>query len=380
MKHLSIILITLIGILCLVQAGAALTTEGQIQVTPPQVNSLKPGDVISEVSGVVRLPQSGEQTFDPDDTVEFFTQLDGAKWSISIVVGGIENPPRTYAGKHATIGGYDLAYPANDYSSVKLKFSMTDGTVPASFTSGNIILTRVLELDQDNNQVGAAVHVNGTVISTEALQANASAVLDDITALKAEIDAKSAAGVDVTLALQKYEAAKLALQNAKTYLSTEPENVQPLINTATANIQEGNIALDQAWAGMTIQQADTMINSVNGLITEFKVNRSLKESDTRLVPIINKYDLAARTLSSAKNLYEQKSYAAVRSDTSQSLAYATEAWNLSLDLKTELDKGFSLPGLPNLGALLPFLLVAAVILIIVGVIVYRRKMHWDELG
>jgi hypothetical protein len=131
---------------------------------------------------------------------------------------------------------------------------------------------------------------------------------------------------------------------------------------------------------MTIQQADTMINSVNGLITEFKVNRSLKESDTRLVPIINKYDLAARTLSSAKNLYEQKSYAAVRSDTSQSLAYATEAWNLSLDLKTELDKGFSLPGLPNLGALLPFLLVAAVILIIVGVIVYRRKMHWDELG
>ena len=31
-------------------------------------------------------------------------------------------------------------------------------------------------------------------------------------------------------------------------------------------------------------------------------------------------------------------------------------------------------------ALLPFLAIAAVVLIIAGIIIYRKKTHWDELG
>jgi hypothetical protein len=110
------------------------------------------------------------------------------------------------------------------------------------------------------------------------------------------------------------------------------------------------------------------------------VNRSIKESDVRLVPIINKYDLAADSLTDAKDSLVQKQYTAVRTDAGQSLTYATDAWNLSLELKTELDKGFALPGLPSLGAFLPILLIAVVVLVIAGIIIYRRKMHWDELG
>jgi hypothetical protein len=380
MKHLSVILIALIGILCLVQAGAAVTAEGQIQVTPPQVNALKPGDTISEVSGVIRLPGSGDQTFDPDNTVEFFTQLDDARWSVSLIVGGIENPARTFAGKRATIGGYDLAYPADDYDAVKLKFSMTGGKVPSSFTSGNIILTRVLELDDSNTQQGAAVHVNGTVISTQALQANVSSVLEEGTNLKAAIDARGAAGVDVTVALQKYNAAKDALNTAKTYLTTSPEKVQPLVDQASSNIRQGQVALDQAWAQKSLDQAKGMLTSVDGLITEFTVNNSLKMSDPRIVPIISKRDLAAQAISSANDLFTAGSYTSAHGKATEGYTLANQSWALSLDLKTELGKGFSLPGLPNLSGLLIPIVVVVVILLIVGVVIYRRKMKWDELG
>jgi hypothetical protein len=381
MKSLSLILLCSIVFLCLVQAGAAVTSSG-VTTSPPldQLNALQPGYVISEVAGTINLPTSGSETFNSDDAVEFYTQLDNAKWSISIVIGGIENPARTFGGKHATIGGYDLSYPTSGYGSVALKFSMTEGTVPSSFMSGTITLVRVIETDPDSNQVGAAVNINGTVINTQALNVTVNAVASDITNLKTAIDAKQSTGVDVTIALQDYQTAKQALINAQTAIFSSPSQVQSYLNTATTNIDSAKDALDKASADYSIKQAQVMIDSVNGLITEFKVNDSLKDSDPRLVPIINKYDLAARSLSDAKNSFSQGSYSLVQSDAEQSLGYANDAWNLSLDLKTELGQGFQLPGLPNLSAFLPVLVVVVVVLIIAGVIIYRRKMHWDELG
>lgn len=380
MKRLCGILVCSLVFLCLVQACGALTYEGKIDTTPTQVNALKPGDEVSEVTGVIVLPSSGDETFNADDDVDFYTQLDDARWSVAIVIGGIENPARTFAGKHATIGGYDLSYPSSDYDNVKLRFTMTGGKVPASFTSGNIILVRAQELDPDSRLVGAPVYVNGTVISTEALQANASQVLDDITALKAEIDAQAASGVDVTLPLQHYETARQALQTAKSYLSSAPEKVQAQIDIATSNIAGGRTSLDRASAEYSIDSAKTQLQSVDGLINEFTVNRSIKTTDSRLVGIINKRDLAAQSISSANDFFTSGNYLSAEGKAGEGLTLAIQAWNLSVDLKTELDKGFSLPGIPNLSGLLPFFLVAAVILIIAGVLIYRKKMHWDELG
>ncbi len=170
MKRLSVILLSFMVFLCLVQACAALTTIGSITTTPSQLNALKPGDIVSEVSGAVKLPPSGDQTFSLDDTLDFYTQLDNAKWSISVVINGIDNPPRTFGGKHATILGMDLAYVSTKYE-VEVKYTLENGAVPASFTSGNIILVRALEVDPQSNDVGAGIYVNGTVLNPEALQA-----------------------------------------------------------------------------------------------------------------------------------------------------------------------------------------------------------------
>jgi hypothetical protein len=75
MKYRVQILFCFIVLLFLVHVGAALTNEGAIEVNPPQVNALKPNDTISEVSGTIKLPSSGDQTFAAKDTLELYTQL-----------------------------------------------------------------------------------------------------------------------------------------------------------------------------------------------------------------------------------------------------------------------------------------------------------------
>ncbi|HMA05753.1 MAG TPA: hypothetical protein VKO45_07485, partial [Methanomicrobiales archaeon] len=173
---------------------------------------------------------------------------------------------------------------------------------------------------------------------------------------------------------------KNALSDAENALISSPTQVQSLLDTATANINAGQTALDQADADNTLQKARAMIISVDGLLKEFTVNDSLKASDPRLVPIINKRDLAAQAIASANESFTSGSYPAARGKANDGLALANQAWNLSLDLKTELGQGFQLPGLPNLSAFLPVLIVIVVVAIIAGVIIYRKKMHWDELG
>ena len=380
MKRLSVILLCFIIFICLVQACAALTTEGQITTSPTEVDALKTGDVISEVSGTVLLPTSGDMTFNPDDEVDFYTQLQGASWSVSVVINGIANPARTFGGVHATIGGYDLAYPTSTYSQVELQFTMTSGTVPPNFNSGNIILVRALEEDPNSNQVGSAVYVNGTVFNPEAMQSQIDVVKANLADLKSSINDKISQNVDVTAAQAKYNAASSALDTATTDLISSPTDVQSYLDTATNAINDANAALDLAWAQQSINQAKTMLSSVDGLITEFTVNDSLKTSDSRLVAIINKRDLAAQSISSASDLFNAGTYSSARSTANQGLDLANQAWNLSLNLKTEVGQGFQFPGLPNLGALLPFLVVIVVVVIIAGVIIYRKKTHWDELG
>jgi len=379
MKRLSVILVSSLVILCLVQACAALSSGG-IVTNPTQVNALKPGDQITEVSGTINLPSSGDMTFNPDDSVEFYTQLDGASWSVSIVINGIENPARTFGGTHATIGGFDLAYPTTNYQSVSLKFSMTGGTVPASFTNGNIILVRALEVDPQSNQVSSAVYSNGTVINPEALQTQVANAKANIASLKADIDTKVAMGVNVDAAMQQYNAANTALNTASNDVISDPTSVEPLLDSITTDISQANTALDQAWADYSIQQAKAQLSSVDGLINEFTVNDSLKTTDSRLVAIINKRDLAAQAISNANDLFTTGSYPSARGKAGDGLNLANQAWNLSLDLKSELGKGFSLPGLPNLGALLPVIVVVLIVAAVAGVIIYRRRTSWDELG
>ena len=338
MKSLTLFLFCSFILLFLVQACAAVTGSG-ITTSPSQVNALKPGDEISEVAGTINLPTTETMTFNPDDSVEFYTQLDNAKWSIAININGNPNPARTFGGKHATIGGYDVAYPIANYASVTLQFSMTAGTVPTTFPSGTIILTQVTEVDPSGNQVGSAVFVNGTVISPSALQTELNSLKAKLASLKADINAKAAQGIDVSAAQQQYNSASSALDMASIDLMSDPSKAQPLLDTASAEIDQGNSALDRSWADYSIQQAKTALASVDSLLNEFTMNDNLKTSDPRLVPIVNERDLAAQAITNANDLFMMGQFTSARGKASDGLNFANQALKTCLDLKNKLTNG-----------------------------------------
>ena len=347
MNKFKAFLIFSLAFLVTVQACAAVTSGG-ITTSPSQVNALKPGDVVSEVAGTINLPTSGGQTFNPDDSLEFYTQLDDARWEVHIVINGIENPARSFAGKHATIGGYDLAYPTDSYQAVALKFSMTAGTVPSSFTSGTINLVRVQELDRSSEQVGAAVYVNGAVVNPAALQTQVDGMRAKLAAFKADIDAKNAMNppVDVSGAQAKYNEASSAIDSAAVKVSTSPADVAPLLVTAQTDIDAGEAALEQAWADQSLQQAKTMLATVDGFINEFTVSDGIRTTDPRLVPIIDKRDLSAQAISNANDLFSIGSYTSSRGKSVEALSLANQAWELSLNLKAELSNEVSVSPIP----------------------------------
>ncbi|MDD1639723.1 MAG: hypothetical protein LUO99_05475, partial [Methanomicrobiales archaeon] len=73
------------------------------------------------------------------------------------------------------------------------------------------------------------------------------------------------------------------------------------------------------------------------------------------------------------------SYASARAKAVEAGTQAQEAWNLSLDLKTELDKGFSLNF--NLGGiLLPLGIILIIVASVGGIYYYKKYRTWDELG
>jgi hypothetical protein len=377
MKGFTAILSCFVVILCLVQACAALTYEKM--EADRAVDALRPNDTVT-VTGILKLPPSGDQTFALSDTIEFYTQLEKASWSAGIVINEHESPYNLYGGTpvRKTILGNDLSYPSADIE-VKVSFSVS-GSIPSTFTSGSIILFRALEIDKDSEQVGAAVIKNGTVFNPSDLQTQVTREEARLVELRGSIDDLAAKGIDVSVAERNYTTAKQALDDATRKITSSPVEVTTLLSTASTRIGGAQVDLKRAWANQALGEAKAMLESVDGLLNEFTVNRSLKATDPRLSPIITKRDLSARSISDATDQFTAGSYDSARTKANDGLGLADEAWNLSVSLKDELDRSFALPGLPDLGPLLPFLGIAAVVLIIAGVVIYRRKTRWDELG
>ena len=367
MKRAHIFLVFLVIAVCMIQAGSALKVVN-LEITP--TGDLKVGDAVA-VRGIVDLGSNG---FDQDNYLEFYTQLDRptVHWEYAI---GIEDkyPPVTAAGgQYLRLDGWLLSYPEDMSVSVQIS---VDGVVPES-ASGQLTVFRARQLDEDDEVVGTEVVKTATVYNPAELEAQIVAMAGNLASLKASIDEKASAGISVGDAQTYYTAAFNAISSAR---SASGGDVTGKLNSAMIAINEANTALDRAWSQQSIDQTQQIIDSVIGLYNEFTVNRSLKISDPRLVPITQKRDIAISTLSSAKDEQAVGSYASARSRAVDAGTRAQEAWNLSLDLKKELDSGFSL-NLNFGGLLLPIGIILIIVAGLGGVFYWKKYRTWDELG
>ena len=368
MRRGSVLFIVMVMAVCLAHAGSALRVDN-LEITP--AGDVQPGDPVT-VRGIVNL---GGTTFPSSNKLELYTQLDKSTvhWDYAI---GLDDkyPPTTPAGgQYVNIGGWLLEYPPE----IGIKVQVTlDGVVPATVPSGKIVIFRVRQLDSDDELVGTEILREKNVFNPAELEKQIADMEAKLENLRIEIEAKISAGVDVGMAQELYNEAEDALNTAG---SAQGGDVSTYLSTAQNAISEANTALDQAWAQQSIDRAQQVIDGVIGLYNEFTVNRSLKISDPRLVPITNKRDIALSSLSNAKDNLLAGSYAPARAKANEAKTRADEAWNLSLDLKKELDSGFSFNF--NLGGLLlPVAIVLLIVAVVGGIYYWKKYRTWDELG
>ncbi|MHC1627121.1 MAG: hypothetical protein ACXQTN_07310 [Methanoculleaceae archaeon] len=372
MKPLSLILCALAVALMCVPAVPAFEVKS-VDTNPPS-DVLVPGQTVT-VEATLRMTPTGEWTFTTGDTLKFQTGLDpsSVRWAYYIIIDNVmPDTPTTRGGSIIYIDDFELQYPSE--TDVKVRVIL-EGKAPEVPDTMDISLLKIQQLDSSSlPRTGSDYNyeLNRTVVNPEKVENEIETRKAELDDLKTQIDEKSAMGVDVTAAMEEYNRAKDAIDEAES--SSTSEAISHL-NTAADAIDEALLLLDEAWTEFEINRAEGIISEVDENIDFFVNNRSMG-NDARVINIITKRESAGQYLTSARDYFNQNEFIRARTCAADAYQKGMEAYNLSVDLREEVEKGF----LPAIDWML--VLIGAVIVGVVGaiVIIWRRHNRWDELG
>ena len=344
-----------------------------ISVTPISIDpsgSLTPG---TPVTVSFKIENSG--VFPSDGEILLFTDLDKQRWTYTIIVNGIENLRPVMSGRTLSISGFELSYKSDDDVSVRITL---EGITPAVTQTSNKTIVRITEYD------GAGKPITSTQVEKTAMVINIGEVASTIAAADADlqvyrmhIDEKAVIGIDTSAAEAKYNEAMQKINSARSRPSNQYAAALSDLNAATAAIEDGEKALDKAWAENEVTAAQVPINKVDAVIMWFKGNTSTA-NDQQLPTIITKREVAVSYLSNAQDAISDGNYAQARVKAQDAFAKGNESYTEALARQKQLLSGWSLPKID--GIVFIVLGIVAVALIVVGVIIYRKRSRWDELG
>jgi len=356
-------LVLLLALICVAQAASAfeVTNEG-IQ---PDSEILEPGQSVNaHYVFSYKMLTTGSGYMD-DEKFEFSTGLERPAWDFKIRrenYPDIEIPTR--GGPYQTLLEFDVGYSGEVQLEVQLR-----GTVPTTST-GKLEVVKI-EHFRDKT-VEDEYLMTRDVVSAAQAAGSLAAQQQRLKDLKADIDEKAAEGVDVAAVQTEYNAASQALTSAA---SAGPSQAASYIATAKKDIDEGIALLDKAWAEKAVADTGAAIESLDGMINYFIEDRSMS-SDPQVVAIMTKRESAVQFYSQAQDNLNGENYPLARSKASDGLSKANEALGDANALKEKIGEGFNLGG-----DLLLYIGVGVVIVLIVaGVVIYRKKTGWDELG
>ena len=361
MRNISRWIILLLALVCVVQVASA-NFDVKTETVNPASGALEPGQQVTAryVLTYDMLTSDGN-----DETFEFSTGLQSPSWNFIIYRDGVDIYKTTKTGYYPTLTEFEVAYGKGD---MEIDVQLA-GKVPTS-TSGKVEVIKIQQLrDKD---VKDTYTLTRDVVNTAQVESSLSAQQQNLKALKADIDAKASQGVDVSAAQAKYNTASQALTSAA---SAGPSQAASYITTASKAIDESKALLDKAWAEKEVSNTAATIESLDGMITYFVENRSMG-SDPQVVAIMTKRESAVQFYSQAKDALNANNYSLARSKATDGLNKANEALTDANKLQEKIGQGFSLGG-----DLLLYLGVGIVlVLIVAGVVIYRKKTGWDELG
>jgi len=373
MKAARLIFCALVIICIAIPAVSAFDVESV--TTSPSSGDLVPGQTVT-VEAMLRFSASGDYTFPASDTLKFQTELDSqtAQWKYYIILNDVmPDQPTVKGGSIMYLDGFELQYPSENLLEIRV---VVEGKAPEVTETTEKTILKIQQLDASDNPRTADQYnyqLTRKVINPEQVEKTIEVREEELDELKTQIDEKSAMGVDVTAVMEKYNAAKEAIKNAKTSSSSQAFSYLTEAKTA---IDEAEVLLDKAWAQHEIDRAQAVLTDVDANINFFVENRSMG-SDARVVNIITKRESAGQYLTSARDYFNQEYYSQARVKADEAYQKGMEAYNASVELRNEVGEGF----LPVVDGLL---LIVVIIIVgtfaAVGVLLWRRRSRWDELG
>ncbi len=345
--------------------------------------AIKPsGDLISgqtkvTSSFIVDFVASGGTTFTSENTLQFSSELDNPKWSFVLVQDGIENPRPVEIGPNVNMNGWELSYPSSRELSMKVNL---EGTAPVVTQSEEKTVVRVRELNSRGVVVpGTEIIKSAMVLNPAEIQGVINSAAADLNSLRKTLDDLAAQGVDVSAAEAKFNQASTALQNAEK--TSDYSTAQTYVNNAKTLISEANVLVQQAQSQAAINKANIPIEQTDALITYFKVNKSM-ESDPRLAPIITKREIAAGIMVDARDLLSEGKYSESVQKALEAQSKGDEVLADAAALKKDVDSNPFTAVTGAIGGVIIYIAVIIVLVIVaaVGIILYRRRTRWDELG
>jgi hypothetical protein len=308
------------------------------------------------------------------------TDLSDATWSYNIILDGAENPAKTEAGPNIRLSGWELSYPSDRQISMKVKVA---GTAPVVTNSTEKNILRVRELDSRNTLIGTEVVKKKMVVNPATIGNTIQSESARLSSLRQDLDELAGSGIDLTSAEAKFGQATAYLQSAEKV--TDITRKQGDLTAAQKLLNEIEDMVLVMGAEHAITTAEGSIGQTEQLITYFRVNKSMG-SDSRLMPIVARWEIAADKLSDARDLYTEGKYAEAADKASEAATKGDDVLNDALALKDKVDSN-PLSGLISgiSGAISGTLITIVVIIVIaviaiVGIIMFRKRRKWDELG
>ncbi|MCT8338264.1 hypothetical protein FKB36_12400 [Methanoculleus sp. Afa-1] len=352
--------ILLLALVCVAQAVSAFDVK--TEKVDPASGALEPGQ---QVNARYVLTYDMDERNQNDESFEFSTGLSNPVWDFIIYRDGVAIYTTKKTGYYPVLTEFELAYGDGN---IELD-AQVRGVVPSS-ASSKILITKIDHLrDKDVKDTHS---VTRDVVNSAQIEGSLAAQQQRLKDLKADLDEKSAQGVDVAAAQARYNAASQALTSAA---SAGPSQAASYIATAKKDIDEGIALLDKAWAEKAVADTGAAIESLDGMITYFVENRSMG-ADPQVVAIMTKRESAVQFYSQSQDNLNGKNYPLARSKATDGLNKANEALTDATALKERIGEGFNIGG--NL--LLYIGIGVVIVLIVAGVVIYRKKTGWDELG
>jgi hypothetical protein len=370
-------LILIVGLLALIVPAVSVAYTVNSMTINPSSGSLTPQTPVS-ISFTVQEPSGQTSTND----LLMNTALQSPEWSYIINVNGNPTAPTAAASATVDISGFLLTYKSTDDVTVSVTLS---GNVPTVTQTSNQTLLQIWEDDSNGNQVGTPYTQSAQVVNTGDITTGIANANSQLSQLKTDIDEKSALGIDTSAAQAQYNTAQTQISRAQSDPTSQYADAMSAISSATSAISNGETLLDKSWAESEIATAQGPVNNVDALIAYFQGNSSTA-NDPRLSTVITEREIAVSYISAATDFVTNGNYASARSKAEQAYTEGNQSYNDALAFQAAVEANPFANLFGGIGSIFSSSVlfigagVVVVVLIIVGVIIYRKRSRWDELG